>query len=431
MNTSQLMQAMRDPAGIPAHPGIFQTLMLVTWVLHIAFVLLTLGTAGVAIWAYLRKDTHSHWARLSEAMTQVAKVGVSLLIVLGVAPLLFTQVIYDPQWYASNVLSARWAIAFILTLIIAYCLWFYFYAKNHGHKASRLMAGLAGGAIGLFVLDGFIMHVLSYPTLFPQQWAEWYAPGGVVDTSGRYLHAYQLSRFAFIMSLSVPAAGLYLLLYADYLTQRQLPETDQTPSAGEVSEVFLIHSPAPEHMAYLPMVRQLGRRLALVGFVISAVLMLCWQLGQHPRPELLWHPLGWVIAAWCAGMAWWLRGLSRPAGQGVVAASAGIGLLGLLAVWREWIRVTHLAHQGYTIADYTVNVDWPSMSLFLLTLVGVGGLVGGYYLRLLYRAGLSTGTYTADRFTARLGTAAVAVMALWLIVFFAYGINIYVGNMFQ
>ena len=72
-----------------------------------------MGAAAVAIYAFYGRRGDSDWERLSIALTKVAKVGVSLLIVLGVAPLLFTQVIYDPQWYASNVLSARWAIVFI------------------------------------------------------------------------------------------------------------------------------------------------------------------------------------------------------------------------------------------------------------------------------------------------------------------------------
>ena len=207
MDIGSVLQTMRDPAGVPAHPVLFQYLMVFTWVFHIAFVHLTLGAAGLAIYAFRRGAGEPHWQRLSVAMTKVAKVGVSLLIVLGVAPLLFTQVIYDPQWYASNLLSARWAIAFIFTLMIAYCLWFAFYWGNH-EGARRYIGWYAVGALALFFLDGLIMHALAYQALLPQQWMSWYAPGGVVDTSGARLHAIQWPRFLFIMSLSIPAVGL-------------------------------------------------------------------------------------------------------------------------------------------------------------------------------------------------------------------------------
>ncbi len=408
MDIGTIMNGMRDPAGLPAHPALFQSLMLLTWIFHIAFVHLTLGTAGVAIWAYLRRDSHAHWARLSEAMTKVAKVGVSLLIVLGVAPLLFTQVIYDPQWYASNVLSARWAIAFIFTLIVAYCLWFYFYSRNHGRPASRALAALAGAAAGLFVLDGLIMHVLSYQALLPDQWREWYAPGGVVDTSGSRLHAMQPARFLFIMGLSVPAAGLYLLAYSDYVGSRQ--DADRP---------------------YLERVRGLGRTLAWKGLLVCALLMLAWQ-ASHPLALGLWkHPLGWVLLLWCVALAVWIRRKPLLVQEGFLATGAGLGLLGVLAVWREVIRIAHLAPLGYSVTDYPVHADWPSLALFLLTLLGTGGLVGGFYLRLLYQAGRSVGLYTADKTTARMGTLAVGVLAVWIMVFFAYGITIYIGNVFK
>jgi len=249
MDMGLIMNTMRDPAGVPAHPVLFQGLMIFTWIFHIAFVHLTLGAAGLAIVAFLRVGKGPYWERLSMAMTKVAKVGVSLLIVLGVAPLLFTQVIYDPQWYASNVLSARWAIGFIFTLIVAYCLWFAFYWGNH-EGAKRHIGWYAVLALALFCLDGLIMHVLAYQALLPEQWMGWYAPGGVVDTRGATLHALQWPRFLFIMSLSLPAVGLYLLAYADYFSRR----ADREP-------------------AYRAFARTLGRKLALRSLPVSAVLL--------------------------------------------------------------------------------------------------------------------------------------------------------------
>jgi hypothetical protein len=52
MDIGTVMNTMRDPAGVPAHPVLFQGLMIVTWVLHIAFVHLTLGAASLAIYVF-------------------------------------------------------------------------------------------------------------------------------------------------------------------------------------------------------------------------------------------------------------------------------------------------------------------------------------------------------------------------------------------
>ncbi len=405
MDIGTVMNTMRDPAGVPASPLLFQVLMVFTWIFHIAFVHLTLGAAGLALWGFHRRHARPEWERLSMAMTQVAKVGVSLLIVLGVAPLLFTQVIYDPQWYASNVLSGRWVIAFIFTLIVAYCLWFAFYYANQ--PGARRHIGLyAWGALLLFCLDGLIMHALSYQALLPQRWMDWYAPGGVVDTRGAALHAISWPRYAFIMSLSVPAVGLYLIAYAHYFAGR----ADREP-------------------AYREFARQLGRRLAVVGFALALLLFLAWQTAHPAGSGLAAHPLGWLLALGLLAMAGWTWRLALRV-HPYLPLTAGLGVLALLAAWREVVRIRHLQPLGYSVHDYVVHIDWPSTLLFFSTLIGVGGLVGGYYLSLLYRAGRVQGLYVAGRGVARLGTGAVAVLAVWIAVFFAYGIVIWLSNTF-
>jgi hypothetical protein len=405
MDIGTVMNTMRDPAGVPAHPVLFQGLMILTWVLHIAFVHLTLGAAGLAIYAFYRRASAPYWERLSMALTKVAKVGVSLLIVLGVAPLLFTQVIYDPQWYASNVLSGRWAIGFIFTLIVAYCCWFAFYYANH--EGAKKRAGLyAWIAFALFCLDGLIMHALSYQALLPDQWMNWYAPGGVVDSSGAALHAIQWPRYVFIMSLSVPAVGVFLIAYAHYFAARADRE--------------------PEYRAFA---RGLGQRLAVWGYALAVLLMLAWQLTQPGKSGLMAHPVGWVLVLALAVMAVWMKRLKAGV-HGYWPVAGGLGVLALLALWREVVRMAHLKPFGYDIATYAVHVDWPSTLLFFSTFIGVGGLVGGFYLTLLYRSGRVQGLYTAERTVARLGSGAVFILGLWIAVFFAYGIVIWVRNSF-
>jgi hypothetical protein len=408
MDIGMVMNTMRDPAGVPAHPVLFQALMVLTWVPHIAFVHLTLGSAWLAICAFYRRGQGPYWERLSIALTKVAKVGVSLLIVLGVAPLLFTQVIYDPQWYASNVLSGRWAIAFIFTLIIAYCCWFAFYYANH-EGAKRHIGIYAWVALALFCLDGLIMHALSYQALLPGQWMQWYAPGGVVNNSGSAIHAIQWPRFLFMMVLAVPAVGVFLIAYAQYFAGRADRE--------------------PEYRAFA---RAVGKRLARDGFALSALPLLVWQCLHPAGAGLAAHPLGWLLLAGLLALSYWIHRLPAavPAAGGYLPALAGLSLLGLLAVWREVIRIAHLRPFGYNIADYTVHMDWPSTLLFFSTLIGVGGLVGGFYLTTLYRAGRVAGLYTADRGVARLGSGAVAVLIVWIAVFFIYGIVIWLRNTF-
>ena len=142
------------------------------------------------------------------------------------------------------------------------------------------------------------------------------------------------------------------------------------------------------------------------------------------------NPVGWLLWATVVAAAWWSRSRPSVQGQTMSALGAAATVLTLLAVWRELIRVTVLADFNYSAQSYTVHTDWPSLLLFLTTLMGVGGLVGGYFLSLLYQAGRTEGVYEATPNTARLGTAAVYVLIVWVMVFFAYGIAIYLNNTF-
>jgi hypothetical protein len=405
MDVGTIINTMRDPAGVPASPVVFQVLAVVTWVFHIAFVVLTLGSGVLAVYAFYRRSEGPYWEQLSLAMTKVAKVGVSLLIVLGVAPLLFTQVIYDPQWYTANVLSAGWVIGFIFTLIVGYCLWFVFYEANH-EGAKQYVGIYAVLSLVLFALDGLIMHVLAYQAIQPDKWMSWYAPGGVVDTSGTKLHAIEWSRYCFIMSLSAPAVGLYLFAYSDYLTVRR--------------------DKAREYLAFA---RDLGRKIASRGAVVSAFLAIWWQFDLPASTGLRSQPVGWLIPTGLLILGW-LAAQRHPRLHGYTMLSLGTVMLGLLALWRELIRIAYLKPFGYDADAYKTHVDWPSTVLFFATIIGIGSLVGGYYLTLLYRAGRVEGTYTAGPGVSRLGSAAVAVLVVWIGVFFVYGVAIWLRNAF-
>jgi hypothetical protein len=63
-------------------------------------------------------------------------------------------------------------------------------------------------------------------------------------------------------------------------------------------------------------------------------------------------------------------------------------------------------------------------------LLGLGGSVGGFYLTLLYQAGQTQGPYSANKLVDKLGTWAIAILSLWIITFFTYGIAIWLANHF-
>lgn len=405
MDISLVMNAMRDASGVPAHPVIFQLLMVFTWIFHIAFVHLTLGAGAMAIWAFIKR-TDPNWEQLSIAMTKVAKVSVSMAVVLGVAPLLFTQVIYDPQWYFANIISATWVIGFIFTLIVGYSLWFVFYYQNHKGAKSNIVSFAVVG-LGLMIFDGFIMHVLSYQSLLPDQWMTWYAPNGKVDNSGNGIHAYQWQRYAYIISLSIIMLGAYLMAYADYFR-------DRSDKSGD----------------YLTWAYNMGARIATVGLVLSIPFLCLWYIDLPVHVANLTDVIFALLIVFSLGGVFFFASQRNARfGFGYQAIAVYGGMIAILAILREAVRMAYLNPFGYDIMTYKVVEDLPSTALFFLTLIGVGGSVAGFYLTMLYKSGKTVGLYTADSTVSRLGTAANVILILWIAIFFAVGIWTWLGNM--
>ena len=164
-----LTAALADPAGAPSHPAIFLVLGVVTFALHIAAVALLLGSTGVAVYGGWRGGPH--WQRLGATMAFTAKTSMAAAIVLGVAPLLFVQVIFDPFWYATSMLSAVWTLVFLAALLVSYLALYRANAVMHAHNGQSVLSARAVFwlvvAFVLFIKCGALMHTFANQALFP------------------------------------------------------------------------------------------------------------------------------------------------------------------------------------------------------------------------------------------------------------------------
>lgn len=400
-----LLEGLRDPAGLPFYPQVFMALSVLTFALHIFVVQIMLGATGVTIWGAFSKNAHAR--KLGMAMLNVAKISVSVAIVLGVAPLLFVQVIYDPFWYASNVLSARWVIGFIIVLIFAYLAMYTYYFGNYGADSDaprkRVWAILA--SLALFLVVGSIMHVLSREMLFPEEWKTWYAPNGEIDPSGSNFKAFAPFRFAFFIFWGIPAVGAYLVAYAAYFSVRDDFAKD-----------------------YLDFATDLGRKLMLVGTGIVLVLGAGW-MATLPDTAAGFGTSVWVWLAALAILAFGAFGysdLTRHTTWALMAPVVGTVAALVIAIGRQALRevILHGSH-GYDYTTYKVNMDIYSTALFFGTFAIVGGLVLTYLIGLVWNAGRTQGVYTPGPVLDRIGTAAIWSIGLWVVQFFAFGFYIW------
>lgn len=404
---TEMMYALRNPAGIPTYPIIFIGLAVLTFALHIMFVQLMLGTSAITIFGAF--SDNPYWRRLSAAMLEVAKVSVSVAIVIGVAPLLFVQVIYDPHWYTSNVLSAYWVIGFIVILIFAYWALYYYYFQNGKNKDKTLQPKSRWAilvSLALMLVVGFIMHSLTSQMLHPELWKEWYMQNGVMDYSGSKLHAYNLWRFAFFISMGIPVAGGMLVTYRRFKSVR--PDADHD---------------------YLNWAADLGKTWIKVGSVISAALYVAWMMTIPETASdfatSFWGIFGGVMVLFYAIWAQVrLKGEAKFCSYMALPMALVIGLI--VATSREMLRYGILdGFFGYDFMDYKIVMDWYSTGLFFATFLLIGGSVLGYFLTIAWQAGQTVGVYTPSPLVNRLGTIAIWLISLWTVQFFVVGFYIW------
>jgi hypothetical protein len=371
-----------------------------------AAVQVMLGAASLTLRGAFSDRTH--WRRLAAAMLVTAKIAVSVAIVIGVAPLLFVQVVYDPFWYTSNVLSAWWVIGFIVLLIAGYIAMYIFYWKNH----DIVTDGGRGGiwmllSLALLLAVGFIVHSLTNQMLFPEQWMAWYAPKGVVNPDGHSLHYWNLPRFLFFIALSAPVTGAWLYGYRRYLQGAN--EADST---------------------YLNWVRGLAQNLMLAGGVVSVLIGAAWMLTLPEK--MVWFASSiWMLMALVALLAvvalpLVLRDRIDRGVWGYGIFSAGAVALIVVGAAREMLRfVTLLGSHGYDAMDYRINMDWYSTSLFFVTFGVVGGVTLAYLLTVAWQAGQSEGLYTPSPTVTRIGQWSVGLLVAWTALYFAVGFYVW------
>ena len=395
MDTSVLL-ALRDPAGIPFYPIVFQGLYVLTWALHIAFVLLSLGSMGLSLYGTTRQASDANWKRLTPHLIQTGKLSVSLLIVLGVAPLLFTQVIYDPNWYVTNTLSGMWIFIFIYALIVGYSMYYWYYYANKAKEGGGVLIGAISFA--LLVFCGILMHSFSVTSIMPNDWTSMYASGGNIDMSG-WTFNMDIIRLAFMVSLALPVVGIFLQAYGKFVGTR-------SNMKGE----------------YADFTASLGTKLATVGLLISAVLFVLWMftIGYLFHPISLASIVGAVILLALAGLN---KNAYITVGWLVVVAL-------LFSTVREWIRYDIMAELGYTIYDYPVNLEIPTIAMFLSTFLIMGGVGVAYLLTMAWKVGKSEGLFDGSKDVAvtKLGDYTLWIMSAWLVIFFGWGLFTLFGN---
>ncbi|MGB9736384.1 MAG: hypothetical protein ACP5QW_08870 [bacterium] len=392
MEISEMLRSLQDPMGVPFYPLVFQILLVLTFAMHIIFVNLVIGGSFVAIYSYFRST--EYYRTLSKAFAKATTINLSLAIVLGVAPLLFIQVIYDPFWYTANVLSASWMIGILFVLMSAFSFAYVFYLKSNKGRQHIAIWGIF--SFLLIILAAIIMHAVSYQALLPEKWLAWYINNNDVNLYGAQLHAFQLPRFLHFIVASFALTGVFMMLYSWYFQKREDMNKD-----------------------YVTWVGKKGAKIALTFTILQMIIGVWWLLSLPANFHFYVNYMllsGALIAIILLIVL--IKAQADPEKYALLVASMTVITVLAMSSLREVLRMLYVSKYDYSIYSYKLNMSYGSTVLFLVSFV-MGIIIVGYMLIIVFKMGRSS--KPIDFSSLKLRTWSVYLLIVWLLMMIGIG----------
>ena len=347
-----------DVVPLPLSAGTFKVLLLLTFGIHILAVDIGVGGSMVCLLlAYRGKTSPAHKA-IARAVAVVLPPAVTFAITLGVAPLLFVQLLYGRFLYTSSILMALPWMSFIVALIAGYGLLYRHTGLLKKDKLS-LPVGIASALLLLWL--GFLWTNNTTLMLRPDHWSEiarTSAHGGTLNLGDpsvvpRFLH----------MALAMFAAAA-LFLGASTIFFGEGAPFDVTIARRFGMKAFA-HATSLQ-LALGPSVILLQRPDIRSGLLGSARVLVALGLG---------------VPAAIAAIVTALRGADPSTGRrGVVVPFVLIHVtIAAMVVLRDAVRDISLEAAGFHVEDTPARVDIVAALLFSLAVV-----LSVYSIRLLF-----------------------------------------------
>ncbi len=344
MHTQPVIPAV-DPIPLPGPAWLFWTLLILTFLLHTIAMNCVVGGTLISIVARLRHG-NPLYERLAGDLGRKIPSFLAATITLGVAPLLFVQVLYGQFFYSSSVILAWPWLSVIALLIIGYYASYFVAFKGEG----TLYLYLSVVSLLIFVTIALIYTSNFTLMLTPEKWFEKH----LANTAGLNLNLDERMlwpRLVHTLVAAAAVAGLLVVLLGLAKWKKD-----------EAYARFLL-----EHGAYWFIVPTMLQFVVGAGFLVSLPQdkMMLYMGGDLGASILLAASLVVALSA----VLLMLLALRSPAPHRSVIAAVLLTAFTLMcmALMRDLLRSAYLAPYFETPA---VRVQWHVVVLFLVLFAG-------------------------------------------------------------
>ena len=341
------------PDAIPVPWGWFYALLMLTFLLHILVMNAMLGGGIITLISTLRSNKQDNL--VAREFSYKWPYTIAFAVNLGVAPLLFVQVLYGHFLYTSSILMAVCWFSIFVMLILAYYAAYVYDFKFDILETWRVF--LVSFAVLIMLIIAFFFVNNMTLMIQPAQWGAYFkAAGGTLLNLGdpilvpRYLH--------FVVG-SVAVAGLYLALIGHFGYTK-----------SKIEPKVLVEK---------------GMRYFTLATCIQVIFGL-WFLISLPKDVMMLFMGGSVYgtALLTAGLI--LAGVALYFGfrRRLIGASAtALVLVTVMVFMRDLVRVAYLK-PWFELSQLEVRPEYSPLVFFLVMLALGLGLIG-YMLKLVFR----------------------------------------------
>lgn len=344
-----------DPIPLPAPVWLFKSLHILTLALHFVAVKILLGGLLAATVFNFFGSSNNLFRGASAAMARRLPIVMTYVINLGVPPLLFSQVLYGPALYTSNVLIGLYWISIVFLLMACYWL-LYQFADGAQEGKSVWCKGLIA-----WILAGCISRILSTNMalmLKPEVWNDMYSSSAL----GAYMPPYDptlLPRWLLMLSGGFAVTGLWMVWIAGRKSVDEPLNKFLSGLGGQMTALMVIVQAfqyyfvlkAQPSVVMEGLSRSVFLNTAMQGWYLIAGLVFIFSL--------------WVI-------------VKKPCSYAAGYISALLVLL-LVAVWtivRDGIRDLTLFSKGFDVWQQHVVPNWSVIGIFFVSFgLGIASLV--------------------------------------------------------
>jgi len=342
---NNLINIIPNPDPLPVAAGWFQFLSHLTYYLHLISVGIMFSIAISMAVGYFKGKSDENWLSFGKEMGHLLPFTIAFAVNLGVAPLLFVQVLYGNFFYtASTLIGTNWMLL-IVVLILGYYGAYWISFRKSGKPGTKRLLSLFVSIV--LAWTGFILVNVNTLMMRPSEWKSYFSHmGGFHLNTG---DPSMLPRYTFYIFLLLAIGGLFIALYSKI----KYGETNSKPwvAYGASLSGYSLLLTLPSYLLYM------------------------WLLPANIREVLISGNIFWTFLNFLCFAGLLISGFLALKKKLTLASIVLLIDLAAFVLVRGKVRSLFLKPFSEKLSTIASNTQYGVMILFLVTLVAGLGLV--------------------------------------------------------